>query len=187
MVMLGGIIVLGAFGGILYFGLANSPTRALSLAYHWHVKLTVEDLRLDPKITNNNLTIPGNIGVPGGLWANDTLDQYGGLFGPDHTISPDGKRFASLHTQDTSGTIHIETTALRLFTLADFFYIWGVPLEEGCVWDYCSSPSQGLAPPIMATKHNDWTEGCIDRGYLLRDGDEILILIGASSIPARCV
>lgn len=176
-VALGGIVFVSAFAGIVYLGLtltaSREPTGHEGLVLHWHLKLTIEDFRLPP--TADNLTIPGNIGLPGGLWVNHTLDVYGGVFAP-------------LHTHDETGTIHVEPRLLprARFVLEDFFNIWGVPLTSRCVWNYCADPQNGLAPPFMATKRNDFTEGCIDRGYSLSDGDEILIFIGASHIPLAC-
>src|SRR5262249_30970155 len=41
-------------------------------------------------------------------------------------IFPDGNY--PLHTHDNSGTIHVESTQLRTFTLQDFFTVWGATL-----------------------------------------------------------
>ncbi len=160
-------MVSAVFVAVAYLSImVNSPPPARSshgdFAYHAHVRLTIKDLR-----TNTNLTIPGNIGVPGGIWVNRTLDSYGGTFAP-------------LHTHDESGLIHIEPTVFRIFTLGDFFGIWGQPLSTTCVWYYCSTGQPGSGPPIMATKFNEWLEGLVDPGHRLQNGDEILILLGTS-------
>ena len=34
-----------------------------------------------------------------------------------------------LHTHDSSGTIHVESTEYRNYTLGQFLNIWGKPLE----------------------------------------------------------
>ena len=34
-----------------------------------------------------------------------------------------------LHTHDDSGTIHVESTANRNYTLGEFLNIWGIDLE----------------------------------------------------------
>lgn len=165
--ILSAIIILTAAGVLVYLSAISQPMVEPgheNLAFHGHVRLTIHDLR-----TRTNLTIPGNIGLPGGLWFNHTLDVYGGVFAP-------------LHTHGENGIIHIEPTTHPgfLFTLGDFFNIWGVPLDARCVWNYCASaePGPGHGPPIMATKANEWLEGFVDPSYKLRDGDEILILIG---------
>jgi hypothetical protein len=147
---------------VLYLSFTEAPrSEHEGFAYHAHVRLTILDLR-----TNTNLTIPDNIGVPGGLWADHTLDYAGGAFAP-------------LHTHDNSGIIHIEPMVFRTFTLGDFFNIWGVPLTETCVWTYCASSAPGGGKiPIMATLFEDWLEGPVRPNYLLENGNEILILIG---------
>lgn len=162
--LLGGVIVLAALVVVMSLSFLinapiDDPTGHSNLAYHAHVKLTIHDIRV-----NQSLPIPAIIGVPGGIWVTHTLDSMGGVYAP-------------LHTHDDSGTIHIEPKAFFVFTLGNFFDIWGKPLSTTCVWDYCAGPGRG--PPIMATKSNDWLEGFVDRDYLLRNDDEILILIGA--------
>jgi hypothetical protein len=41
---------------------------------------------------------------------------------------PDG--FLPIHTHDTTGIIHVETTVVRPFTLGDFFAVWGKPFNS---------------------------------------------------------
>jgi hypothetical protein len=53
-----------------------------------------------------------------------------------------GSCFSWLHTHDQSGIIHIESPVQRVFTLGDFFDIWGQPLDATHV-----GPKQG---PITA-------------------------------------
>jgi hypothetical protein len=38
--------------------------------------------------------------------------------------------FLPIHTHDTSGIIHVESTLKRTFTLGDFFAIWGKPFSS---------------------------------------------------------
>lgn len=97
----------------------------------------------------------------------------------DHTLDSMGRVNAPLHTVDTSGTIHIETKVFVVFTLGDFFNIWGVQLNATCVWEYCASPGAGPGhgPPIMSTKLRGF-ESFVERDYPLRNEDEIVILIG---------
>ena len=41
----------------------------------------------------------------------------------------------SLHTHDTSGTIHVEAPEQRDFTLADFFAVWKEPFSKDQILD----------------------------------------------------
>ncbi len=162
---LGTIIVLGSLGAVLYFSyVTQAPTRDFVL--HWRITLQISNF--SQPLGSDYVPIPGNIGVPGGLWANHTLDRYGGTFAP-------------LHTDNQNGIIQIELKSrpAKPFTLGDFFNIWGVPLNTTCVWTYCS-PHQG-PPPFMTTSLSGYTDSCIQRGYPLFDGDRILMLIGGNS------
>ena len=66
-----------------------------TLAEHIHPHLTI-------LVDGQRQTIPADIGI--------SLGQYGAL---------------PLHTHDTSGTIHVETTVPYIFRLKDFFTVWG--------------------------------------------------------------
>jgi hypothetical protein len=164
-------------GGIIYFGITSGQsgqqpqTGQNGLVLHWRVTLNITDLRRPAN--DDKVAIPGNIGVPGGLWANHTLDSYGGTFAP-------------LNTQSENGTIQIELTKVRPqypFTLGDFFNIWGVPLSHTCVWNYCDS----TLFPFMDTKANHATEICINPAYQLYDGDSIQIILGGRPLdPLSC-
>lgn len=50
----------------------------------------------------------------------------------------DGSCFSWLHTHDSTGVIHIESPVQRVYTLGDFFDIWGQPLSSTQV-----GPAQG--------------------------------------------
>jgi hypothetical protein len=47
-----------------------------------------------------------------------------------------GHCFYWMHTHDTSGVIHIESPTQRLYTLGQFFEIWGQPLGRNGVATY---------------------------------------------------
>jgi hypothetical protein len=49
-----------------------------------------------------------------------------------------GEGFLSpLHTHDASGVIHVESTTVRSFSLAEFFAVWGVRLTKTCLAGLC--------------------------------------------------
>jgi hypothetical protein len=52
--------------------------------------------------------------------------------------------FSPLHTDDTSGIIHVESPTVRSFTLDEFFYVWGVRLTRTCIGGYCTQGDKTL-------------------------------------------
>jgi len=76
------------------------------LVIHIHPHLVVS-------VDSSPITVPSQIGIDQSLWKDHSLDQYG---------TPG---FAPLHTHDTSGTIHVESTVYRNYTLGEFLNIWG--------------------------------------------------------------
>jgi hypothetical protein len=91
----------------------------------WRLTLTFHNSR-----TNQNLTLPYDIGVQGGIWTNHTLDFLGQL------------PYAPLSTRDSSNTIYLETNRLAVLTFGDFFNIWGEPFNGTCAWFYCAAPAE---------------------------------------------
>lgn len=170
-VIAGVVIVLSVFGvGALYLYGTVAPSEHANIPHHLHVQLRVYDARID-----QNITIPAGIGTAAGSWVDHTLDGFG--------ISGT----APLHTHDTTGLIHVESNTVRVFTLGDFFRIWGQPLSGSCVLDYCAG-SQGPPPFMSVGPPRLKSERCVDPDYDLRDGDEIIILFGAAPPEAlRCV
>jgi hypothetical protein len=53
------------------------------------------------------------VGIDVSLWKDHSIDKYG------------MQGMAPLHTHDTSGTIHVESNAIRAYTLGQFLDIWG--------------------------------------------------------------
>lgn len=88
--------------------------------------------------------------------------------------------FAAVHTHSSSGLLHIETRdpSARV-TLGQFFTVWGVRMSAGCVGSYC----------LTATPVRQFVNGIESPGnpadIVLRDGDQVVILIGVppSTIP----
>lgn len=50
----------------------------------------------------------------------------------------------SLHTHETTGTIHIESSVARTFTLGELFDVWGVRLTPSCLGAYCNGDGNTL-------------------------------------------
>lgn len=86
----------------------NSSEQAV---YHIHAHLAVF-------VNGAQRTIPYGIGIPGG-----TAQNYNGV-----PYVASGSCFYWLHTHDQAGVIHIESPVQKLYTLGNFFAIWGQPL-----------------------------------------------------------
>jgi hypothetical protein len=50
----------------------------------------------------------------------------------------------SIHTHDDTGTVHLESSVSREFTLADFFGVWGIRFTPSCLGAYCNDDANQL-------------------------------------------
>ena len=83
---------------------------------------------LNVTVNGNSLIVPNGIGINSTLWNDHSRDKFGTerkttIFG---MVTP---AMSPLHTHDSSGTIHVESTEYRNYTLGQFLNIWGMPLE----------------------------------------------------------
>jgi hypothetical protein len=83
---------------------------------------------LNVTVNGKSLIVPNGIGINSKLWNDHSLDKFGTerkttIFG---MVTP---AMSALHTHDSSGTIHVESTEYRNYTLGQFLNIWGIPLE----------------------------------------------------------
>ena len=81
-----------------------------SFVAHLHPSLNV-------LVNGKSISVPKNIGIDSSLHKDHSLDQYG------------AEGVAPLHTHDDSGTIHVESTVNRNYTLGEFLNIWGIDLN----------------------------------------------------------
>jgi len=114
-------------------------------------------------IHGEQLTIPKYIGIDPILYNSHILDKYG-IKNP---------RTYPLHTHDTSGVIHIESTVIRTFTLGEFFDVWGETFNENCVMDKCSDKLNKVRMYL------DGSESFEFREHVLKDGEVITIEYGS--------
>lgn len=84
--------------------------------------------QLSVLIEGASFTVPASIGVDQTLWRNHSLDRYGV-----------GGR-SPLQTQDTSGTIYVESNTVRNFTLHEFLEVWGESVD----------PTQVVGNPVQS-------------------------------------
>jgi hypothetical protein len=97
---------------------------------------------LDIYVNGKHETVPGQIGI------------Y------------DGQFLTDLHTHDTSGIMHVESNKKRLFSLGEFFGVWGVRLTSTCIGGYCKaktpwrmylngSPYPGNPSALVLKRHQE--------------------------------
>jgi hypothetical protein len=96
-IALGIVFITGAQGGVM---------PGAKMVLHTHPKLNV-------MVDGNLMIIPKNVGIDVSLWKDHSIDKYG------------MEGMAPLHTHDASGTIHVESSANRAYTLGQFIDIWG--------------------------------------------------------------
>jgi hypothetical protein len=80
------------------------------VAYHIHAHLTIY-------ASGARQVIPAGIGIPGPQQVIDGLVAG-------------GKCLYWLHTHDATGVVHIESSVRRVYTLGQFFDVWGRPLSD---------------------------------------------------------
>jgi hypothetical protein len=59
-------------------------------------------------------------------------------------IDPSGRFISPLHTHDATGVIHVESRTVRMFTLGEFFGVWGVRFGRRCLAGYCAGQDRVL-------------------------------------------
>ena len=126
------------------------------IVIHMHTALKIV-------IHGERLTIPKYIGIDPVLYKSHDLDKYG-IKNP---------RTYPLHTHDTSGLIHIESTVIRTFTLGQFFDVWGKTFNENCVMDKCNDKLNKMRMYV------DGRESFEFREHVLKDGEVITIEYGS--------
>ena len=100
------------------------------VAYHIHAHLAVF-------VNGVQKAIPGGIGIPGRVSEAAGAAKWVGS----------GTCFYFLHTHTNDGIIHIESPDARVFTLGDFFAVWGQPLSSTQV-----GPAKGTVTAYVAGK-----------------------------------
>ncbi len=140
----------------------SSPTAPAheteKIVMHNHAKLSI-------KIEGKAVTIPRNIGIDPRLYKDHSLDTYG-MKMPNMPSMP---VMSPTHTHDTSGTIHIESTAVRDYTLGDFFDVWGVQFNSTCIMDKCNEGTETVKMFVNGQPSAEF------RNYAMKAGDEIVI------------
>jgi hypothetical protein len=92
---------------------AQSNIKMNPIIIHIHPHLNITD-------NGKHLTVPAQIGIDPPLWKDHSLDKFG-----MQAMSDGMSGMAPLHTHDTSGIIHVESSVKRNYTLGEFLNIWG--------------------------------------------------------------
>jgi hypothetical protein len=92
----------------IVFGIQTGDQESMGtkMVMHIHPQLSI-------KVNGQPIIVPENIGIEKSLWKDHSLDKYG-----MQGMSP-------LHTHDSSGTIHVESSVERDYTLGEFLNVWG--------------------------------------------------------------
>ena len=85
----------------IFFGIQVSEQGPMGIKMHIHPQLSV-------KVNGQPIIVPENVGIDKSLWKDHSLDKYG-----MQGMSP-------LHTHDSSGTIHVESSIERDYTLGEY-------------------------------------------------------------------
>ncbi len=142
------------------------PETAERLQFHVHSHL---DVFLDGK----SIAVPAGLGIdvtnPAVQSAVvDGQEQYGGI-----SSSCDTPCISPLHTHDSSGILHTESSTRKDNTLGQLFIEWHVRLDASCVDTYCK-PAKRIAVYVNGTPFT------ADPATIpLGDRTEIAIVIGA--------
>ena len=83
-------------------------------------RVTVGDITARHSVLRG-VTVPANVGI----------NTNQGFLGP-------------LHTHDDSGVIHVESQTNSVFTLGEFFDVWGVRFTPTCIGGYCAGGGKEL-------------------------------------------
>ena len=145
---------------ILYQGLsAENVTTALPLSQNSN-QLNLQEIHANPKLVmhdhvvltvirnSDQIQVPKEIGISSDLRKDHSLDRYGPA-----TLPP-------MHTHDTSGTIHIESTAVREFTFGEFLRVWRIDTGK-----------------IVRLSNSEGNEMSDYENHVLRDGERLLLKI----------
>jgi len=145
--------VSGAFSSLSAKAPQNEP-----IIMHIHPTLNII-------IEGSRVTVPQNIGIDSSLWKDHSIDTYG-MKMPNMSSMPG---MAPLHTHDTSGTIHVESTVIRDYTLGEFFDVWGVTFTDTCIMDKCNDGTKTVKMFVNGQPSTEF------RNHIFKDGEEISI------------
>src|SRR2546428_9530492 len=115
-VVLASLAVMAGILVFVYAGQFQSYSSSSSYRMSFRLSIIIENATG----YSNQYNIPGGIGIASNFWVNHTLDTYG------------VNNRAPIYTVDSSGIILVDSSASRVYTMGDFFNIWGNTLNSTC-------------------------------------------------------
>ncbi len=158
--IIGAIAVGVAYGAVSgAFSSVGAPAHGTEkIVMHIHPHLTI-------KIDGETVAIPQNVGIDPELYKDHSLDTYGMKMPGMSSMAG----MAPTHTHDASGTIHVESTVVRDYTLGDFFNVWGVTFTDTCIMDKCNDGTKTVKMFVNGQPSSEF------RNYVMKDHDDIVI------------
>jgi hypothetical protein len=106
---------------------------AIALAQDGNVDMNPIIMHIHPQLSILVESMPfevlAQIGIEPSLWKDHSLDNFGMQSMPEiNTVA-----MAALHTHDSSGILHVESTIYRDYTLGEYLNIWGLNLDDKTV------------------------------------------------------
>jgi sulfur carrier protein ThiS len=105
--------------------------------------------QLNVMVNGRVVTVPEKIGIDNSLYKDHSLDRFG-----MQGMSP-------LHTHDSKGTIHVESSVNRDYTLGEFLDVWGGLDTNG----------KTVKATVNGQPVSDW------RNHILKDKEQISLEI----------
>ena len=128
--------------GIVFATQASEHGIGAKMVMHIHPQLNV-------MVNGKAITVPEKIGIDNSLYKDHSLDRFG-----VQGISP-------LHTHDSKGTIHVESSVNRDYTLGEFLDVWGGLYTNG----------KTVKATVNGQPVSDW------RNHILKDKEQISLEI----------
>ena len=145
------VIALATVGAV--YALTSLPVATVPAAVNYQFSILIQ-VNNKTGTGVHNIAPAYPIGEVGGFWINHTLDSYS--VDSQHSplyMDPPG---ISCQTQDDSCTIHVKSRASHVFTLGDFFGVWGkalgqnktvdIPRNGDFAWEMCIGAGRPAIP-----------------------------------------
>jgi hypothetical protein len=118
--------------GVIVATQAQEHGLGAKIVYHIHPHLNMT-------VDGKPVVVPQGIGINSTLYKDHSLDKYS---------TPE---LAPLHTHDSTGTIHVESTVNRPYTLGQLLSIWGLNLNNKSV--NVTIDGKTISPPDSFKNH----------------------------------
>jgi hypothetical protein len=137
--VVGAVVAAGAIAGAVVLGAGGSSKKHVETGALPGILKTEAPW---PANGDQALSRANKIGLPavaGNYHHHALLDVYinGNKQSIPQYVGLQGQSFASMHTHDTTGIMHMEAARPFDYTLGDFMDVWGVYFTDKCIGAYC--------------------------------------------------